>query len=98
MKVTDPYAFIHPGTQIPPDVDARCVHCGRSSDLVKGDGPVIVCRSCIRARTELADDPSGAPEQVIETMQARHGDVVLITTTVRPGEPRERRWDWIGWA
>jgi hypothetical protein len=76
------------------DIPGQCRHCGRPDHLIEGDGPRLVCRVCVMALGQLANDPTGIRDDVIETMADRHGDVVvLITDRVKA----RSYWQWTGW-
>lgn len=90
--MSDPHVFRDPGCTITPDPRARCRHCGSATGLIEGDG-AIVCVSCIRARGQLADDPTGAPPPVLEQIQRLHGDVVRLARI--PGSVVRFGWRWI---
>ena len=78
----------------PDDPSARCRHCDRRTDLIQHDGPVVVCGSCLLSLGQLANDPEGAPSDVLTTMIRRHGEVVH---PIRVGRPPRLVWEWIGW-
>ena len=70
-----------------------CRHCHRPDNLIEGDGPVRVCRACVRALGEMAGDPSNVAPYLLDTMLDRHGDVVELVHL--PGLRLE--WKWVGW-
>ena len=76
------------------DASGRCRHCGRTDHLIEGDGPRLVCRVCLLALGNLANDPTGIRDDVIQTMADRHGDMVVLITDRAKGRSY---WEWIGW-
>lgn len=81
----------------PDDPDASCKHCGHRTDLIQHDGPVVVCSHCIREMGQLAKDPTGVDERILNKIVERHDDVLRLVKGASHRGYASLTWEWIGW-
>jgi hypothetical protein len=73
---------------------SKCARCNGHDDLVRGDGPTVVCNACIELLGNVVARPWECSERLLGTLLEIHADAVRLARTATA--PYELVWEWTG--
>lgn len=70
-----------------------CCRCRGTSDLIRGDSPLPVCRACVDLLAGIVADPKSCSDRMLSTLLELHSDVVRLARSATGDH--DLVWEWV---